>query len=370
MEKQIFLNMSSRIFETVERRPASKLTKLKTTPPAENLRPPPVTGRLVAVLTDPPRLMTSFNRERSNRGRFGESGLIGSPTDRGDPVSWSEIRPPEEPVFKRRNPLRTQSTPTFKSLPGNIHHVDFKRHLKTANIRDCHVPTPKGGGVLGLLSRQKSVILGLMSRLSSFVRYRSSKKLDAEMLNRFTQEVGIVSSRVDLWRQKLLEECSTVSYPGSVDYSTREASFNAEFWAFIWREIQHLVQLTTDLATSIFGTLTTGLSEIEDNLFVLLQMGSGIIYPAVDFLVNSIWRLLREWVDLWREDRGKSSALRLAIESLINVLIAIQSLIHLGYAYQNMCEPFDREYTVKDLGGLVARPTPENMSNEVNKQQD
>jgi len=357
------LNMRSQFIQPVNRGSSSKLKKFKRTH-GENSRPPTVTGKLVSVLTGSPKLKC-VARGRSKNRQLGEPRHIGSPTDL-DPVVWSEVRPPGEPALERRIPLRTQSTPMFKSPPGNVRQDGLKRHRATAHNRDRYVSTSKGDRFLGLFSRQTSGVLRFMSRLSSFMRYRSSKKLDEEMLNRFTQEVGIVSSRVDMWRQRLAEECSSLSYPGSVDYSPPDPSFSAKFYAFICREIQRLVQLTSDLATSIFGTFIWGLSEIEDNLGVLLQMGSRIIYPAIDFLVNSIWRILKELVDLWREDRGKTNALHLAVEALNNSFFAIQSLIHLGYAYQSMYEPSDREYTVEDLGARITR-TPENMSKEVNK---
>jgi len=356
--------MRSQIIETVERGSSSKVKKFKRTH-AESSRPPTVTGKLVSVLTGSPKLK-SVDRGRSKSRPHGEPRHIGSTTDR-DPVLWSEVRPPGEPALERRIPLRTQSTPPFKSPSGNVRQDGLKRHRATAHIRDRYLSTSKGDGFLGLFSRQSGGILRLMSRLSSFVRYRSSKKLDEEMLNRFTQEVGIVSSRVNMWRQRLAEECSTLSYPDSVDYSPPDTSFSAKFYAFICREIQHLVKLTTDLATSIFGTCIWGLSEIEDNLGVLLKMGPRIIYPAIVFLVNSIWRIMRELVDLWREDGGKTNALHLAVEALNNSFIAIQSLIHLGYAYQSMYEPSNRESTKEDLGARIARPTPENMSKEVTK---
>jgi len=357
--------MRSQTFETVERGLSSKLKKSKRTTHGENSRPSTVTGNLVSVLAGSSKLK-SFDRGRSKSRPFREPRNIGPPTGR-EPVLWSEVRPPGEPALERRVPLRTQSTPTFKSPSGNVRLEGEKRHRATARIRDRHVPTPKDDGILGLFSRQSGGILRLMSRLSSLMRYRSSKKLDEETLKRFTQEVGIVASRVNMWRQRLAEECSTLSYPGSVDYSPPDTSFTAKFYAFICREIQHLVKLTTDLATSIFGTFIWGLSEIEDNLRVLLQMGPRIIYPAIVFLVNSIWRILRELVDLWREDGGKTNALHLAVEALNNSFIAIQSLIHLGYAYQSMYEPSDRESTVEGMGARIARPTPENMSKEVNK---
>jgi len=359
------LNKRSQTFETVERGSSSKLKKSSRITQGESSTPPTLTDNLVLALTGSPKLKP-FDRGRSKSHPYGEPRHIGSPTDR-DPVLWSEVRPPGEPALEGRIPLRTWSTPTFRSLSGNVRQDGLARHRTTAHIKDRHVPTPKGVGILGLFSRQSVGILKLMSRLSFFIRYRSSKKLDEEMLNRFTQEVGIVSSRVNMWRQRLAEECSTLSYPDSVDYSPPDTSFSVKFYAFICREIQHLVKLTTDLATSIFGTCIWGLSEIEDNLGVLLKMGPRIIYPAIVFLVNSIWRIMRELVDLWREDGGKTNALHLAVEALNNSFIAIQSLIHLGYAYQSMYEPSKRESTKEDLGARIARPTPENMSKEVTK---
>lgn len=366
--------MPSQISEKSKSKPrlSSKLQNYKRRPQEESLNPTPMTGQLVSVLTGGAKLVKSLNSGSHSSGTIGEDTRspigfgqlvvhhIDLPTDQGDPVLWSEIQPPGGPSLTRI--LRTKSAPAFQNIVANIHHWGFKQHRVKPNIRELHIPPPQGGGVLGLLSRQTVGVLGLMSNLLSLVGYRQYARLDEAMLKRFNQEVGIVSSRVDMWRKKLEEE-SSASYPHSV---SPEDPFSTQLYAFIYREIQHLVQLTTQLATTIFGALTWVLSGLEANLFLLLQTGSRIIYPAVDMLIITMWRILEMLVDLWREEDGKNNVVHLAIEAINNAFISVRSLIHLGYTYQAIFGPYEREYNVEDSRTRVDYPAIKNMCNEAN----
>lgn len=103
------------------------------------------------------------------------------------------------------------------------------------------------------------MVLGLISRLTSLMPSRTLGPLDEQVLYNFNMEVGTVTSRVDMWRQRLEEERtnSAPSYSLSFDAgSPRRSTPDHQTHAFITGEIYHLVQLTRDLATSLSGRLT------------------------------------------------------------------------------------------------------------------
>jgi len=85
---------------------------------------------------------------------------------------------------------------------------------------------------------------------------------------------------------------------------------------------------------------------------VLLEMGSHMVYPAAEILMTNIWRLFREFLELF--DTDKSSRIHSVVEAIENALNAISSLIQLGKAYKNAHEPFDSEYT-EDSRSMLER---------------
>jgi len=202
---------------------------------------------------------------------------------------------------------------------------------------------------------ESSGVSGLFSRLTSLITSRTLESLDESVLNNFNLQVGTVASRIDMWRQRLEDERSVVSDSRSVDIGSSSRSLSAnQPHTFIADETRHLLQLVKDLATSVFGRFSWGFLGMEDRLTVLLEMGSHMVYPAVEIVMMNTWRLL-DILDLHDNDTDKSGRMHSVVEAINNALNAIRSLIQLGHAYKNAHEPSDSEYTAEDSRSLLER---------------
>jgi len=84
-------------------------------------------------------------------------------------------------------------------------------------------------------------------------------------------------------------------------------------------------------------------------------MGSHMVFPAAEMLMMTIWRLLREILDLHGTDIDKNGRMNSVVEAVTNALNAIRSLIQLGNAYKNAHEPSDSEYTAVDSRSQLER---------------
>jgi len=312
---------------------------------------------------------------------------------RDNEIVASEVTPilshtlsPPEPVreiperaeqYSRRVPSRTSSTPNLSNNNAPLNFQTGLRRRRMANLRSQSVLEMKHDGVNPYVSttsripRQRirteppptlrnkeptaSGVFGLLSRLTSLMGSRSLGPLDEQVLNNFNLEVGTVTSRVDMWRQKLDDERSLRSQTRSVEIaSTNQTTANGQAYAFISGEIQYLVQLTSNLTQSLFGGFSWGiLGGMEGRLITLLEMGSNIVFPVAEVMIMHIWRMLREILDLHWDDTEKVGGLRSVVEAINNAFYAIRSLIHLGYAYRNAREPSDREYIGDETRSLL-----------------
>jgi len=223
------------------------------------------------------------------------------------------------------------------------HGVRLETHSNSGN--SCPLPDIEGPGVLGL-----------KSRLASLIRSRSLDSLDEEYLNNFNLEVASVSSRVDMWRQRLEDERThsvrSHSHSEDIGSAPRSASY-MQVHSVIADEIHNLIQLIRDLMHLLFGRFSWGLLGMEDRLIALLERGSHLVSPAAETLLMSIWRMLRKLLDLNEDDREKSSRVHSVAEVINDAFYAIRSLVHLGKAYRNAHESSDSEYTKEDSRSLL-----------------
>lgn len=294
----------------------------------------------------------------------------------------------EAQQFQRRIPSRTKSTPDLtnnKTSRYNFHGGLRHRRLPQLRSESQLGKTVPKGNLISTSSKYSSAVLprirtqpphtlrnleprpavqgsgvfgGLLSRLTSVLSNRTLESLDEQVLNDFNMEVGTVISRVDMWRQKLEDERSTSvrSHTRSANsVSPQQSSSYNQAYAYISDEIQHLLQMTRNLASSLFGSFTFGLFGMEGRLMMLLQMGSGTLYPVIEILVMNIWRMLREFLNLHGDDTEKIGGLRSVIEAINNAFYAIRSLIHLGKAYRNAQEPSDSDYTGGDSRSVLTQ---------------
>jgi len=263
-------------------------------------------------------------------------------------------------VSHRRIPLRIRSSPDLPAIIGNsqfrrvtvqMEEMKLKgetQHIYEASSRIRRHTQNRTHPAVG------SGIFGTLIRLTSLITRPSITQLDEQVLNEFNREVGIVSSRVDRWRQKLLEEewsNSGISHSPSMDSSVH----TTQFYIFICIEIQRLVRLIRNLTTILFSGLSWLLAGVWSRLMELLQIGSRVVFPVADVLVMSIWRILREFVEY---DTEKTNGLTTAVEAINNAFFAIRSLIHLGYAYRNMHGLSDSEYTgdeTRSVNGKISK---------------
>jgi len=324
--------------------------------------------------SDGPPLRPAPNIEQRHNGHLEISFDRLSIPDSRAPVR--DVR--EAQQFYRRIPSRTKSTPdltTNKKEPFNFQAGLRRRRLPEHRSQlNLAKKSTRGNKLISTSSQwssevlprintqpprnlrslepsppvQGSSVFGLLSRLTSLISSPNLESLDEQVLNEFNIEVGTIASRVDMWRQKLEDERSTSvrSHTRSVDTASppNPSSHNWAF-AFISDEIQHLLQLTGNLTSSMFGSSSWGLFHIENRLMVLLQMGSSMVYPVIEVLVMNLWRMLREILNLHWDDTEKVGGLSSVIDAINNAFYAIRSLIHLGNAYRNAQEPSDSDYT-------------------------
>jgi len=65
--------------------------------------------------------------------------------------------------------------------------------------------------------------------------------------------------------------------------------------------------------------------------------------------------MMKEFLDMSWDDTEKTGGLHSVVEAINNAFYAIRSLIHIGYAYRNVHEPSDSEYTGENSRSLHAR---------------
>jgi len=313
------------------------------------------------------------------------SGISFVPTSNNDACAPDGDVAQEAQQFRRRIPSRTKSTPdlTNKTAPYNFHGGLRRRGLPQLRSESQLRTKVPEGNLISTSSKYSSAVLprirtqpphtlrnreprpaaqgtgvfGLLSRLTSVLSNRPLETLDEQVLNDFNMEVGTVISRVDMWRQKLEDErsMSVRSHTLSANpASPQQTSSYNQAYSFISSEIQHLLHMTSNLASSLFGSFTLGFFGMEGRLMVLLQMGSNTVFPVIEILVMNIWRMLREFLNLHGDDTEKIGGLRSVIEAINNAFYAIKSLIHLGKAYRNAQEPSDSDYTGGDSRSVLS----------------
>jgi len=292
--------------------------------------------------------------------------------------------------FFERGPVRLSSTPNLMyNVTPKIHINGAPRHrsrcpsiteFKSQSENEFQIPIDESDDLFPLETGgdmqngancriRHNKFSGLLSFLSSIINPRSLECLDENVLNNFNMEVGIVTSRVDMWRQKLEDERSNSvqSHTRSLESIRPYRSTNdQDDYAFILSEIQYLVQLTTSLTNSVFGRLPGRLFGIEDKLMSLLQNGSNMVFPAVEIIIMNLWGMLKDFFYINCEDTEKSGGLHSVVETINNAIYAIRSLIHIGYAYRNGREPSDSVYTG---GSMLARSIAHFESQEKEKEQ-
>jgi hypothetical protein len=304
----------------------------------------------------------------------------------------------EAQPYHRRIPLRTKSTPdlTNKKASNYNFHVGIRRrrlpHLRSQSKNGKK--SSRGNKLISTSSQWSSELLprirtqpphnltnieprpaeqgtgvfGLLSRLTSLISSRTLESLDEQVLNDFNMEVGTVASRVDMWRQKLEDEQSSIrSHTRSVASVSARPSYHDQAYTFISNEIQHLLQMTTSLTSSLFGSFSWGFFGMEDRLMVLLQMGSKMVFPVIEVIIMNIWRMLREFLNLHVDDTQKVGGLRSVIDAINSAFSAIRSLIHLGTAYRNAQEPSDSDYTGNSRSQLTPSADIYNLKEEDQK---
>lgn len=253
----------------------------------------------------------------------------------------------------QRFPLRIRSSPDFKNC-SSFQTAQVK--LKDKNVElsspilgqaSMRIRSPLLPSRVPIQEVGGSRVFGFLSLLKSYVITRSPKKLDEQALNDFNMEVGIVSSRVEMWRYRLANERSTsTKSPPRSRNSSPEVSDT--YWILIYRAIENLVQLIIKLVNSLFDGMIWLLSEMENRLLMLLKLGSHVVFPVFDVLVVSIWSLLTEFMDSYRDETEKSCGLPAVVEAMSNAFFAIRSLLRLGYAYRSNQAHADWEYTGDD----------------------
>jgi len=265
-----------------------------------------------------------------------------------------------------RFPLRIQSSPNLQNQPGQI--PDHKKTNKKLTSPFSPQASTRFRNLL--LTDKMSThkihgrgVITWISRLKSLVSKRSPMRLNEHLLNEFNMEVGIVSSRIDMWRYRLENE-QLHSNENLVPSDVSSPDVPSTYWALIYAEVQHLVQLTISMITSLFDGMLWLLSELEKSLLMLFQLGSSVVFPMFDDMVVNIWRYLIAFLDLRRDDWEKTFGLGLVLDSISNAFFAIRSLLHLGYAYRNIHGITDSVYTGDDSRSQVDRQPAGNIVND------
>jgi hypothetical protein len=305
----------------------------------------------------------------------------------GTPTSYTREHEvcQEGQLCRERIPSRTNSTPNLTTntrTPSSSFQTSSRRpvtHGTSQSVveikrdgeysdeisppskpEEQHEVKPEAANLFGnkcLPAAQGFGVSGMHSRMASFVSTQALNSLDEEVLNNFNMQVGTVSSRVDMWRQRLEDERanSVRSQSCSADAgSSRRSTTSDQAYSFIRNEIQHVIQLTRGLTSSFFGGFTWGLLGIENILIVLLERGSHTVFPVAEILIMNIWRMLKDVLDLHVNESGKTSGTHAAAEAISNAFYAIRSLIHLGKAYRNAHESSDSEYTAEESRSVAS----------------